>query len=242
MAATTQDLRRERRSGAFDRRANPLTFARPLNTEGIRVSWGGIWGGVLTAVGLLLLLAALGMAVGITATDPAQADGTKIGMAAGTWAGVSLLVSLFVGGMVSTRIGAIFDGATGFWEGALVWVVTLLAVVYLATTGLSSLMGGAMRAMGAASQTVAAAMQGTPAANDAASQAASANPSAMVDRLKSELSNAQANGTIEQKAADAKPAATKAAWGTFAALVLTLIASVLGAVAGRRRHPLLERR
>jgi hypothetical protein len=163
-------------------------------------------------------------------------------MAAGIWAGVSLLISLFVGGMVSTRIGAIFDGATGFWEGALVWVVTLLSVVYLATTGLSSLMGGAMHVMGAASQTVATAMQGTPAASNAANQAANTSPSAVVDNLKSKISEAHANGTIEQKAADAKPAATKAAWGTFAALVLTLLASVLGAVAGRRRHPLLERR
>ena len=29
------------------------------------------------------------------------------------WAGVSLLVALFVGGLVSTRIGATFDGSTG---------------------------------------------------------------------------------------------------------------------------------
>jgi hypothetical protein len=242
MAATTQDLRQERRIGAFDRRMNPVTAARPLSTEGIRVSWGGIWGGVLTAVGLVLLLAALGMAVGITATDPSQADGNRIGMAAGIWAGVSLLIALFVGGMVSTRIGAIFDGATGFWEGALVWIVTLLAVVYLASTGLSSLMGGAMRVMGAASQSVATAMQGTPAASNAANEAANANPSAMVDQLKSRISDARSNGTIGQKAAEVKPAATKAAWATFGALVLTLLASVLGAVAGRRRHPLFERR
>jgi hypothetical protein len=197
MAATPQDLRRERRTGAIDRRANPVTLARPLNLDGIRVSWGGIWGGVLTAIGVLLLLAALGMAVGASAT-PAEADGTTLGMAAGVWAGVSLLIALFLGGMVSTRIGATYDGATGFWEGALVWIVTLLAIVGLATTGLSSLMGGAMRVMGTTSQ-VASAMQGTP-------------------------------------------AAAKAAWGTFGALVLMLLASVLGAVAGRRRHPWLERR
>jgi hypothetical protein len=242
MAATTPDLRHDRRTGTIDRRMNTVTSARPLNTEGIRVSWGGIWGGVLTAVGLVLLLAALGMAVGVTATDPTQADGSTLGMAAGVWAGVSLLVALFVGGMVSTRIGAIFDGTTGFWEGALVWIVTLLAVVYLATTGLSSLMGGAMRVMGAASQTAATAMQGTPAANDAANRAANVNPSGMVDDLKARIANAQSSGALEQKAAEVKPAATKAAWATFAGLVLTLLAAVLGAMAGRRRHPFLDRR
>jgi hypothetical protein len=195
MAATPHDLRHDRRGGAIDRRVNPVTFARPLNVEGVRVSWGGIWGGVLTAVGLLMLLASLGMAIGVTAT--ADTDSGVLGRAAGIWAGVSLLVSLFVGGMVATRIGAIFDGATGFWEGALVWIVTLLAVAALATTSMSSLMGGTMRVIGTASQV------------------ASAAPDAM---------------------------ATKAAWAAFAALVLTLLASVLGAMAGRRRYPWLERR
>jgi hypothetical protein len=214
-------------------------FATALPLEGIRVSWGGIWGGVLTAVGLLLLLASLGAAIGITATDPTQADAGKLGMAAGAWLGISLLISLFVGGMVSTRIGATFDGSTGFWSGALVWVVTLLAMAYLATTSLASLTGGALRIMGGAAQTAATAMQGTPAQSNAVNSAQDAvqNPGSAVDQLRSKLENAQANGTIQEKAAEAKPAATKTAWGTFIALILTLIASVLGAAVGRRRHP-----
>jgi hypothetical protein len=235
MAAITPDLQHDRRTGLERRSHLERAAARPTLTDGVRVSWGGIWGGVLAAVGMLLLLAALGMAVGITATDPTQADGSKLGIAAGVWAGVSLLVALFVGGMVATRIGAIHDGATGFWEGALVWIVTLLSVVYLATTGLSSLMGGAVKVVGAASQSAATMMQGTPAANSASSTAS--NPSAMVDDVRTRLSNAQSSGAIEQKAADAKPAATKAAWATFGALILTLLAAVLGAMAGRRRHP-----
>jgi len=206
-------------------------FATALPLEGIRVSWAGIWGGVLAAVGLLLLLASLGGAIGITATDPTQLDAGKLGIAAGAWLGISLLVALFVGGMVSTRIGATFDGSTGFWSGALVWVVTLLAMAYLATTSLASLTGGALRIMGGAAQTAATAAQGTPAASNAANNA--------IARLRSNLENAQANGTIQEKAAQAKPAASKAAWGTFIALVLTLIAAVLGAAVGRRRHPVV---
>lgn len=238
MAATTTDLRRDRRTG-YDRRRAAAALIRPFTLEGMRVSWGGVWGGVLTAVGLLLLLAALGMAIGISATDPAQADGAKIGMAAGLWAGVSLLVALFVGGLVSTRIGAIFDGATGFWEGALVWIVTLLLMAYLATTSLASLTGGALRVMGGAAQAAATAAQGTPQANDAIASASNARPSSVIGELKSRIDNATANGTIQQKAAEVKPAASKAAWATFGALVLSLLAAVLGALAGRRRHPVL---
>jgi hypothetical protein len=243
MAAISPDIRTDRRSGPIDRRGirERAVFARPMTLDHIRVSWGGIWGGVLTAVGLVLLLASLGAAIGITATDPTQADAGKLGIAAAAWLGISLLIALFVGGMVSTRIGATVDGGTSFWEGALVWVVTLLAIAWLATTSLASLTGGALRIMGGAAQTAATAMQGTPQANDAANAVANANPANALARLRSNLQNAQANGTIQQKAAEAKPAASKAAWGTFIALVLTLFAAVLGAAAGRRREVDLAR-
>src|SRR5262245_31729758 len=100
--------------------------------EGMRVSWGGVWSGVLVALGFLLLLASLGVAVGVSAVDPQQSEAETVGTAAGIWAAVSLLAALFLGGVVATRTGAIFDRTTGFFEGALVWVVTVLLAGYLA--------------------------------------------------------------------------------------------------------------
>ena len=227
MASTAPDYRYDRRAGIADRRAAnsvaPAAVTRlPLaaTTDGMRVSWAGVWGGVLAAVGLLLLLAALGLAVGITAADPATTDATTLGSAAGIWAGASLLVALFVGGLVSTRAGAIHDRATSFWEGFLVWVVSLVLMAYLATSGLSSLAGGAMQLMGASGN--------------------QQNPAAVVDQLKSSVQGATTG--LQQKAAEAQPTASKAAWATFGALFLSLMASVLGAAVGRRRHmPLLKR-
>jgi hypothetical protein len=231
MATTTHDLPHDRRTGA-DRRAARAAPRRDFaegtraavlaagSAEGIRVSWGGIWGGVLSAVGLLLLLAALGLAVGITATDPQQADAGTLGTAAGIWAAASLLIALFVGGMVATRIGATYDRSTGFWEGALVWVVSLLLMAYLASSGISSLAGGAFSVMGARQQA-------------AATAAAPQGGAGMVDQMKSRIG--EATGAIQQKGAEVKPAASRAAWATFAALVLSLAASLFGAMAGRRR-------
>jgi hypothetical protein len=43
---------------------------------------------------------------------------------------------------------------------------------------------------------------------------------------------------LQQRAQEAKPTATKAAWITFVALLLSLAAAVIGAMAGRRRQPL----
>ncbi len=136
-----------------------FAYSAFLARDGMKVSWGGVFGGVLVAIGLLLLLTALGVAVGVTAADPGETEVGTLGTATGIWAGISLLVALFVGGLVSTRTGAISDRTTGFFEGALVWVVSVLLMMYLATTGASMVMGGAVRLLGGAAQAVGGTMQ-----------------------------------------------------------------------------------
>ena len=198
----------ERRTGERRRIAYPGLFS----AEGMRVSWGGIFGGVLVAVGLLLLLAALGVAIGISAVDPTQTELAKVGTGAGIWAGISLLVALFIGGFVSTRIGATHDASTGFFAGFLVWVVSLLLVAYLAASGVSSLAGGAFSLMGGAQQ--------------------------MAEQVQQQAQDIQQNmPQLQQKAQEVKPQASRAAWATFGALILSLAAAVFGAAAGRRRAP-----
>jgi hypothetical protein len=48
------------------------------------------------------------------------------------------------------------------------------------------------------------------------------------------MEKAKASGALQQKAEEVKPQATQAAWITFGALLLSLLAAVLGAMAGRR--------
>jgi len=250
-----------------------------LRADGMKVSWGGIFGGVLVAIGLLLLLAALGVAIGISAAQPGETEAATLGIGAGIWAGVSLLVALFVGGMVATRIGAISDGATGFFEGALVWVVSILLMVYFASTGVSMLAGGAFQMVGGAAQALGGAVQAQGGGVDVsgsvdqivqrlkdpktAQQIASMTgmPQSEVQATLSEtaqrvennrdnpaqaaaearagmaqlMEKAKSSGALEQKAEEVKPQATRAAWITFGALVLSLLAAVLGAMSGRRR-------
>jgi hypothetical protein len=262
-----------------DRRATErrrVAYPSILRAEGMKVSWGGIFGGVLVAIGLLLLLAALGVAVGISAAQPGETEASTLGTGAGIWAGLSLLLALFVGGMVATRIGAISDGATGFFEGALVWVVSILLMVYFAGSGVSMLAGGAFQMVGGAAQAIAGATQGVDVSGGSvdqivqrlkdpktAQQIASAtgmqesevqatlsetaqrvennrdNPTQAAAEAKKGMAQlmekAKSSGALEQKAEEIKPQATKAAWITFGALVLSLLAAVLGAMSGRRR-------
>jgi hypothetical protein len=248
-----------------------------LRAEGMRVSWGGIFGGVLVAIGFLLLMTALGIAVGISAAQPGETEAATLGTGAGIWAGVSLLLALFIGGMVSTRIGAIFDGTTGFFEGALVWVVSILLMLYFASTGVSMLAGGAFKMVGGAAQAMGSVVQSQnvdvsgsvdqmiqrlkdpktaqqiAAATGMQQTEVQASLSETAQRVENNRDNpaqaaaeakegmaqlmerAKSSGALQQKAEEVKPQASKAAWITFGALVLSLLAAVLGAMAGRRK-------
>jgi hypothetical protein len=275
MSATDSTFN-ERRVRVSERRRDRL-YPAILQAEGKKVSWGGIFGGVLVAVGVLLLLAALGMAVGISAADPGQTDAATLGTGAGIWAALSLLLALFVGGMVSTRIGAISDRATGFFEGVLVWVVSILLMGYLAASGVSMLAGGAFKMLGGATQAFGAVAQsgggmdmsggvdqvlqrlrdpgtaqkiasatGMQASevqatlNETAQRVESNrdNPTQAAAEAKNGMAQlmekAKSSGALQQKAEEIQPQAAKGAWIAFGALLLSLIAAVLGAMSGRR--------
>lgn len=267
-----------------DRRVNErrrIAYPAALRADGMRVSWGGVFGGVLVALGFLLLMTALGVAVGISAAQPGETEASTLGTGAGIWAAVSLLLALFIGGMVSTRIGAIFDGTTGFFEGALVWVVSVLLMLYFASSGVSMLAGGAFQMIGGAAQAVSSVVQGQAASGGVdvsggvdrivqrlkdpktAQQIASAtgmqqsevqaslsetaqrvennrdNPAQAAAEAKQGMTQlmerAKSSGALQQKAEEVQPQASKAAWITFGALLLSLLAAVLGAMAGRRK-------
>jgi hypothetical protein len=157
MAANVQDRPQfERRHHERRHNWNPTAT---MGGHVMRVSWGGIWGGVLVAFGLLMLLTALGVAVGITAVDPSETSAGAIGTGTGIWGALSLLVALFVGGMAATRISAITDRTTSFFEGALVWVVSMLLVVYFASSGVGMLASGAFSMIGGATQALGAVAQ-----------------------------------------------------------------------------------
>jgi hypothetical protein len=260
-----------------------IAYPAVLRAEGMRVSWGGVFGGVLVALGFLLLMAALGVAVGISAAQPGETDAGTLGAGAGIWAGLSLLLALLIGGWVSTRIGAIFDGTTGFFEGMLVWVVSVLLMFYFASSRIGMLAGGAFKLVGGAAQAIGSVVQSSQSTPDmsgsveqiiqrlkdpkTAEQIASATGIALSEvqatlgetaqRVENNRSNpaqaaaeaknamaqllekAKASGALQQKAEEMKPQATRAAWITFGALLASLLAAVLGAMAGRR-NPVKE--
>ncbi len=258
----------ERRGGERRRDFYPAVLR---GIEGLRVSWGGVWGGVLVAMGLFLLLTALGIAIGRTFEATGGAT-EMMGLVAGLWAAGSLLASLFVGGIVSTRVGGVTDGTTGFFEGALVWVVSVLLMFFFAVTGISTIASG-MFGLIAAPVPMAAPQRIDLASGDVDEilgrlrdtrmpqriSGATGIPEAESQLILSEIAQrveaarhdpvrareearrgaadlyAEARVGAQAQRADIQPTASRTAWATFGALVLSLGAAVAGAMIGRRR-------
>ena len=84
----------------------------------------------------MLLLGTLGVAIGVSAIDP-MGGAPGLGVGAAIWGGLTLLIAVFIGGMVAARLGLVLDQPTSALHGALVWVLSMLAVLYLATSGIS---------------------------------------------------------------------------------------------------------
>jgi len=120
--------------------------AREAPLESVRVSWAGVWSGFLIGLGVLMLLSTLGLAVGFSTLDVGPgADGAQaLGIGAGIWAGLSLLVALFVSGTIASRVSMVVDRTVAATHGALVWVLTMVGILYLAGAGISLGMTGVL--------------------------------------------------------------------------------------------------
>jgi hypothetical protein len=128
----------------------------PASVERFRVSWGGVWAGFLLSIGISIVLGALGLAIGITVSDvwPGGPGPTArgLGIGAGIWAFLTLVIALFFGGMVAARAGAVIERSTAITQGALVWVLTILATMYLAASGIAVGANALLRVTGGAAR------------------------------------------------------------------------------------------
>jgi hypothetical protein len=135
-----------------------------VERTGFRLSWGAIIAGLFVAIGVHLVLALLGVAIGMSAWNPASpggVDGGDVAAGVGIWAAVSGLIALFVGGATTGRLAGVLNRKDGALHGAVLWSLTTVVLMWLMVSGLGFLLGGAFDVMGrtasAAVQTVGAA-------------------------------------------------------------------------------------
>lgn len=112
-----------------------FTFSREA------LDWGAIWGGLLTAIGVLILLSVLASAIGITAAQETAVEGEDASRIGGVVSAVLALIAFFVGGYVAGRMSESSDNGSGALNGFLVWALALVLILVLAAFGAGAAFG-----------------------------------------------------------------------------------------------------
>ena len=177
--------RREQTARSVEAFETPTAVVPPV---GPRVRWGGVTSGFIIALGTILFLTALGLAIGITAVgDPRDAThntATGLGIGAGIWAALTLLIAYFLGGLVSTTVTDRPDRAGALIHGALVWTLGSVFLLWLIGQGISLGLSGLFGALGGLTRTVATVATGAVAGGgNLAQRLGFTDPSRIMDRL-----------------------------------------------------------
>ncbi|EWY39367.1 PhnA protein-like protein [Skermanella stibiiresistens SB22] len=135
--------------GSWGGTAAPLAPAEMVEQR--RIAWSAVFAGVVVAVSLNLVLAVLGIGIGLTTIDPATADSPQastLGIAATIWWIVTALASLAVGGWVAGRMAGMSTRIDGALHGLITWGIATLLVFWLLTSAVGTLIGGTFSVVG----------------------------------------------------------------------------------------------
>ncbi|MDR6786723.1 hypothetical protein J2Y58_000061 [Sphingomonas sp. BE138] len=135
---------------------NISTGIRPLEDNAIvragrRVSWGAIFAGVVIAVAVQLVLGILGTGIGLSMVDPVEGTtpgAAGFGIGAGIYWLITTVVALGAGGYAAARVSGVTERFDALVHGLVVWGVTLILTLYLLTSAVGGIIGGAFRTIG----------------------------------------------------------------------------------------------
>lgn len=109
-----------------------------------RVHWSAILAGLVVTLTTQLLLSGLGTALGFTTianSGAPRSNAAEVATAVGTWAIISLFISLFIGGWVTSRSYQRIDRGTATLNGAILWATALSLSAWLLASGVSGAFG-----------------------------------------------------------------------------------------------------
>ena len=135
-----------------DERERALITEHAAGLAPMTMSWGAIIAGALTALVAQLVFNLLGLGIGLSAVDPkgggASAEAFSIG--AGGWILLSAIFAYAVGGYVSGRLSRIPARSLAGYHGLVTWALTTVVAIFLVTSAVGGVLGGAFGAVSGA--------------------------------------------------------------------------------------------
>lgn len=132
-------------------RTSPATPAEDVRTIVVnQVSWGAILAGVVMALVAQIVLNMLGIGIGAATLDPVAGDSPSaksFSIGAGIWFAVSGILAALAGGYAAGRLAGTPNKSTAGWHGLTTWALATLVILYLLTTTVGGILGGAYRGL-----------------------------------------------------------------------------------------------
>lgn len=174
-----------------------------------QVSWGAIFAGAVAMIAAQLILNLVGLGVGVSTIDAASGDSPSAAALTGgaaAWFVLSGILASAAGGYLAGRLAGKLSRSTSGYHGLVAWAVSALLVVYLLTSTVGGLVGGAFNglssAVGGLGRTAGGAIQ-TVAQTAAPSLAQTANPLGQIERQVRDGLGGQDPAALRGAAADA---------------------------------------
>ncbi len=116
---------------------------------GSRVSWAALLAGAVISLTVYVTLGILGVAIGLSVTP--YIEGQEFAIGAAVWAAMTLIVSLFIGGFVTSQSTVGEKKGEAMIYGTLLWGILFIGLVFLNGGGLDLGFGGLLNRVQAAS-------------------------------------------------------------------------------------------
>lgn len=114
------------------------------------LSWGAIFGGAVVAVVTSVLLNLFGLGVGAIVLTPGQGEAAGVGIGTLIWTILSSIIALGLGGWVTGRLAGSPRTIEGVLHGLITWGVATLFTLWMITSAVGSVVGGAFGLAGQA--------------------------------------------------------------------------------------------
>lgn len=128
------------------RHASELLEANRATVSINQVSWGAILAGAVAALVAQMILNMVGLGIGLAVLNPTGGETPAAGslsLGAGLWWVISGIVASAIGGFLAGRLSGKPAAGTAGYHGLVSWAVTTLVIVYLLTSAVGGLVGGA---------------------------------------------------------------------------------------------------
>jgi len=213
------------------------TVTEPRNEQrSSSVSWGAIFSAAFIIIAIQMVFTLLGSAIGFTIVGPEGAP-SGIGIGAGIYFFITMLISFFLGGYVASRLAGyrtLLRGSSAL-HGLTSWAVVITAFTFLLGSGLTAAVSGIFNLAGDSVQAVSSLSQQGGIIPESFKEDVRQSLKQRTQKQKAESSQKSGQAAKSQQKGTVQKAATvvaRGSWIGFFTLLGSAIAAMLGGMFG----------